>query len=258
MAEMVNGAGDGSAQRWKLRITSILWFVLIVGCIVSLPVVADASAAIIVALAVVALALGALGAWLYRKRKASHRKGFTHDWLKAALGVFAALTILVAAPVYYFALRNATDPPLLPRAVISNRQKTVVLQGMMHIGTERFYKQVVFDLEQALADGYVLYYEGVQPNPKGDKWFSDTLAGGGNLGENYTALSKLCGLKFQSDYFTLLDADKREHPERHVIGDVDTWQMQQEFERLKKTDPVFAAKVDRKSPKRMRRMAPGR
>ena len=34
---------------------------------------------------------------------------------------------------------------------------------MQHIGSGDFYKSVVFDLEQALADGYTLFYEGVTP-----------------------------------------------------------------------------------------------
>ena len=229
---------------WKLRIAAIIWFLLIAGCLLALPTLVDATVLLVIAAALLSFALGAGLAWLYRKFRQASDHGFLHDWLKAALATFCVLCITMAAPVYYFAMRTAADPPLLPRAVLTNGQKTVVFQGMMHIGTQQFYKQVVFDLEQALADGYVLYYEGVQPNPKGDKWFSDTLAGGGDLSANYTALSKLCGLKFQSDYFGLLQADQREHPERHVIGDVDTWQMQQEFERLKRDDPEFAAKID--------------
>lgn len=232
------------AAVWKLRLTTIIWFLLIVGCLVALPVIFDATALLVIVAVLLAVALGAAIAWLYRKLSKRSDSGFRHDWLKAAIATFCVLCIAMAAPVYYFAMRTAVDPPLLPRAVLTNGDKTLVFQGMMHIGTERFYKQVVYDLEQALADGYVLYYEGVQPNPKGDKWFSDTLAGGGDLSANYTALSKLCGLKFQSDYFKLLEADKREHPERHVIGDVDSWQMQQEYERLKRVDPEFAAKID--------------
>jgi hypothetical protein len=53
-------------------------------------------------------------------------------------------------------------------------------------------------------------------------------------------MGKACGLKFQSDYFTLLEADKEEHPERHVIADVDAIELKQEYERLPRTDPEFA------------------
>ena len=34
------------------------------------------------------------------------------------------------------------DPPLLPQATLTNGQKTVVFQGMIHVGMESFYKSV--------------------------------------------------------------------------------------------------------------------
>jgi hypothetical protein len=69
---------------------------------------------------------------------------------------------------------------MLGLASLPNGQKTVVFQGMQHIGSEDFYKSVVFDLEQALADGYTLFYEGVMPvagRPDLTDWFNQTLRG---------------------------------------------------------------------------------
>ncbi|MAC81794.1 MAG: hypothetical protein CML66_27495 [Rhodobacteraceae bacterium] len=138
-------------------------------------------------------------------------------------------------------MKTETDPALLPRAILTDGDKTVVFQGMMHVGSERFYKQIVYDAEAALADGYVLYYEGVQPNPEGDAWFSENLAGGGDLATNYKMLGDLCGLQFQLDYFGLLDEDRKVRPESHVTADVDTLRMKEEFDRLMVNDPEFAA-----------------
>ena len=82
------------------------------------------------------------------------------------------------------------DPPLLPQATLTNGQKTVVFQGMIHVGMEGFYKSVVYDLEEALNEGYRLYYEGVQPSPgEGDAWFDEQLAGGSDLADNYKVLA---------------------------------------------------------------------
>ncbi|OJX52663.1 MAG: hypothetical protein BGO81_17335 [Devosia sp. 66-22] len=149
--------------------------------------------------------------------------------------------------MYFLALYAEFRPLTVPQATLSNGKKTVVFQGMMHIGSEPFYKSVVYDLEKALADGYVVYYEGVRGDPEGDKWFSDTLAGGGDLSANYQLIGGICGLKFQLDYFQLLAADMKEHPERHVSADVSTADMMREYERLMKEDPVFAAAMRSKS-----------
>ena len=40
---------------------------------------------------------------------------------------------------------------------------------MAHVGTESFYKTVIYDLQHAIADGYVIYYEGVKPDPACEK-----------------------------------------------------------------------------------------
>jgi len=96
---------------------------------------------------------------------------------------------------------------------------------------------------ESLAYGYVLYYEGVQPNPEADQWFADNLAGGKDLSANYRAWGKVCGLQFQLDYFKLLQKDMDAHPESHVTADVDALQSKQEYERLVATDPEFAAAV---------------
>ncbi|MNY07205.1 hypothetical protein D3C86_1400000 [compost metagenome] len=161
--------------------------------------------------------------------------------LKTALATFALLSILAAAPIYFLAFNAALRPVTVPLATLSNGKKTVVFQGMMHIGTESFYMGVVYDLERALTEDYVLFYEGVQPDPSAEAWFSQTLAGGGDLSANHTALGKACGLDFQLNYFTLLDVDKAAHPERHVTADVTTGDMKREYERLVRMEPAFAA-----------------
>jgi hypothetical protein len=241
----VNASGeDARPNVWLLRLTTIIWVVLVLGCLLSLPVIFDASALFVLVAILIALVVGAIGAWLLRLFLTRQReKNFLHIWFKASLGSFCLLTIAMAGPIYYLAIETETDPLLLPRVTLSNGEKTVVYQGMMHIGTERFYKQVVYDAEKALADGYVLYYEGVQPNPAADQWFAETLAGGGDLSANYRAMGKVCGLQFQLDYFKLLQKDMEVHPGSHVTADVDALQMKQEYERLVATDPEFAAAV---------------
>lgn len=92
-----------------------------------------------------------------------------------------------------------------------------------------------------------MYYEGVQPSPgEGDAWFAEQLAGGGDLAENYKALADACGVKFQIDYFGLMERDAQQHPERHVAADVTSLEMKQEYDRLMATDPAFATDEQKK------------
>ena len=64
--------------------------------------------------------------------------------------------------------------------------------------------------------------------------------GGQDLDATYQSIGEVCGMRFQLDYFGLLEADKAEHPERHVIADVDALELKAEYERLMREDPVFA------------------
>lgn len=88
---------------------------------------------------------------------------------------------------------------------------------MQNVDSENFYKSVIYDLEKALADGYVIYYEAVQTRTPDSKAFferlSGALTGSSDRSGIYKAMGEACGPKFRSDYFTLLDADKQEHPE---------------------------------------------
>lgn len=238
----VHPANIGSGQRFKLRVSAIVWFVLAVGFLLSLPVLIDVSWLVLLAVAVIALVLAVPGAWIVR---AVFRGQRLQSWLaslaKAFLALLFFLGIAAAAPVFYYGLQTALNPLTVPQVTLSNGDKTVVFQGMSHVGSELFYKSVVYDLEQALVDGYVLYYEGVIGSPEGDAWFSRTLAGGGDLNTSYQMISSLCGLKFQLDYFGLLASDMAARPDRHVNADVTTADMMHEYDRLMQSDPAFAA-----------------
>ena len=228
-------------QRWRIGLGAIAGFVLLASFLISMPVLVVWSAWVGVAVFVLALLLalvwGALMAMLGGRRLWRHG-------LRNTVIAFALLTVLLALPVYFLVYKVQADPPLLPTVVLANGERTVVYQGMVHVGMESFYKSVVYDLEAALAEGYTLYYEGVQPSPgEGDEWFSEHLAGGGDLAENYHMLAEACGVKFQNDYFELLAADAGVHPDQHVAADVTSLEMKQEYDRLMASDAEFARVV---------------
>jgi hypothetical protein len=227
---------------------SIAWFVLVVLFLCGLPVVLVWPGSFFLGLLVAALvlALPVLGLWWLVCRKNPHFKTL-RQYLKISVATLMLMVVLISLPVYYLSFEVNAHPSALPQVTLTNGNKTVVFQGMVHVGSEPFYKSVVYDLEKALSEGYTLFYEGVQPSPgEGDDWFRDNLAGGGDLSDNYKMLGSVCGLQFQLDYFSLLTVDMKAHPERHVTADVTTLEMKREYDRLVKTNPAFAAAVQKK------------
>lgn len=235
----------GLFSAWKIRLNTVFWVVLILGFLLSFPVINDWATWVFLVLLAVAAILAFPTAWfrklIFRRDK---ERAFSVRWTGSVLGWFFLLCMVTAAPIYYFATIAELRPMLVPQAVLSDGQKTVVFQGMMHIGSENFYKSVIYDIEHALSEGYVIYYEEVQTTSPESKVyfekFTKALTGGEDLSGLYKILSEASGLKFQKDYFTLLEADKKEHPERHVIADVDALELKAEYERLMQTDPAFA------------------
>lgn len=239
-------SGTKSTAEWKIRLSTIVWFVLGLGFLLSLPIIFGWAPWVFTVVLVFAVVLAIPTAWITRAIFAGDRqRSFAICWIRSTVAWVFVLCIVVAAPIYYLATITEVEPVLKPQATLTNGQKTVVFQGMQHIGSENFYKAVIYDIEKAIADGYVIYYEGVQTaTPESQEFFSKLTAaltaGHTNLSSAYKAMAEACGLKFQSDYFTLLEADKKEHPERHVIADVDAIELKQEYERLMRTDPAFA------------------
>jgi len=230
---------------WKIRVGTVVWFVLGFGFLLSLPIISGWAGWIFALVLLIAVVLAVPTALITRAIFDRHcHRSFTRRWFRSSVALLFILCIVTAAPIYYLAVITETRPALFPQVTLTNGHKTVVFQGMQHFGSENFYKAVIYDIEKALADGYVIYYEAVQTaTPESKEFFaklSSALTGSEDLAGTYKAMGEACGLKFQSDYFTLLEADKQEHPERHVIADVDAIELKQEYERLMRTDPAFA------------------
>lgn len=141
-------------------------------------------------IAIVIIAGVALGALLFLPRWLAKRRdpGYStrRSFVAFALtGVLAAMG-LVSLPIYYLAFWVQGGPTAVPLVTVSNGQKTVVFQGMQHVGSKEFFKSVLFDLEKVLTAGYTLFYEGVQPvpgRPDLTEWFSVGICGGFPYGE---------------------------------------------------------------------------
>ena len=241
----MNAAGPGTAPASTLaiRLSTLAWFLLALCWLSSLPILLGASWATLPALLLPAAILAWPMAWVWcRLWRPARTRPWHGAWLRGTLGLWCLLCGTAAAPVYYLAISTETRPATVPTVTLSNGTRTVILQGMQHVGIERFYKAVVYDMEQALADDFTLYYEGVfGGDAESDRWFRQTLSGGKDLGDNYRLLGKVCGLVYQNDYMGPLLADARSHPDRHRTVDVSTRDMKREYDRLMQTDPAFAA-----------------
>jgi signal transduction histidine kinase len=248
----VEGADRTSAGVWQIRLSTLLWAVLVVVFLLGIPVLADATWLALPALLLLALSLAVPLVWVWRRVwRHARLRPWIDTWLRGGLGLWFLLCGLVAAPVYALAIITETRPAIVPTVTLTNGARTVVLQGMQHVGADRFFQAVVYDLERALADGYVLAYEGVAPSdPEADAWFRTTLSHGKDLGDSYRELGKTCGLSYQIDFFGPVVADAKAHPDRHVTMDVTTRDMKHEYDRLLRSDAAFAAAARRRDDER--------
>ena len=229
-----------------IRLGAIGWFSLVLFAALGLGVVGALPAWMILAVVAAGLGLGAvvfLLRWLIGRRRPGFRA--LRALVASGLGGVLFAVGLAGLPFYAVAIWVEAGPTAVPRATLSNGTKTVVFQGMQHVASEEFYKAVVYDLEKALAEGYTLFYEGVQPvdgRPDLSEWFDKVLRGSSSdLSAGYVELARNCGLSFQLTYFGPLLADMALHPARHVTADVTYLALKTEYDRLMQADPGFAA-----------------
>jgi phosphatidylglycerophosphate synthase len=137
---------------WTERVKGAVWLALILFALAGLMVVGKLPLWIVGLVIAAGVALGALLfvlRWLVKRRDPAYSAG--RSFGAFALGGALGMVGLASLPIFYLAFWVQSGPTAVPLATLSNGQKTVVFQGMQHIGSEDFYKSVVFDLEQALA-----------------------------------------------------------------------------------------------------------
>ncbi|MBL8869702.1 MAG: hypothetical protein JNK90_07900 [Planctomycetaceae bacterium] len=233
-------------EQLRIGIIAIIWFVLVSLFLVSLPILLAGTWWFVLGIFAVSCFI-ALPIFALRRVWHRDRPGYSGFSLysRTALGVTMASAFLIALPIYGCAILVNVKPLTVPRIVLTNGDRTIVLQGMIHIGSEVFYKSVAYDVERAIADGYHIRYEGVKPSPgEGDEFLSAYMGTGGEMNDHYKQLADLCGLTFQVDYFGLLEQHSKTNPEQVIETDVDALQLKKEYERLLANDPEFAASED--------------
>lgn len=106
-----------------------------------------------------ACALGLVGMVFGKHDDRTKTARFFHHLLR---GWGWLILLIWTAPWLLFGViqfSNNVAPATLPKITISNGQKTVVFQSMMHIGSSGFYEDVRRDMEQLRGQDYVFFYE---------------------------------------------------------------------------------------------------
>jgi hypothetical protein len=123
----------------RIRLNTVIWFVLGLGFLLSLPMIFGWATWVFWVILVIALGLALPIAWLSRAIfDRGYQRPFVSSWIHSGVALLFILSILVAAPIYYLVTITETRPAIFPQATLTNGQKTVVFQGMQHFGSENF------------------------------------------------------------------------------------------------------------------------
>lgn len=96
-------------------------------------------------------------------------------------------------------LSNRFIPATLPRITLSNGEKTVVFQSMIHIASPQFYTDVRNDMKKLQKEDYVFFYEGVKAGTPESMEKLSQFMGTTVSPEMYDILAEIAGLTFQGD-----------------------------------------------------------
>lgn len=236
-----------SRPAWLTGLKAILLFILAFMALLGVSVLlrVGGSAVPLLFVGAAALLLGAawagLGALLRRNRPG--RAPFWRRWLKASAVCGLVLSALAAVPLLIATYINTARPLAMPRIVLTDGNKEVIFQGMVHIGSPPYYQGVVFDLTQAADMGYTLFFEGVRSGSEENQALLNKLLGtdGLNLNQIYDAFAQQCRLKFQNDFFGVFYDNIVTEPDQYLNADVSVDDMMAEWERLLEEHPEWRA-----------------
>jgi hypothetical protein len=230
----------------KAIIVLVLAFLAFLGLAVLVSLTGSLRPILLVAIAAMILGLLWAGAVrLLRRKHPDRRPSFWGAWLKSSAVWGMILLALLAVPVLGAIVFNASQPLAVPKVTLSNGEREVVFQGMIHIGSEPYYQSVVFDLSKAADLDYTLFFEGVQPGTDENLERMNQLLGtkGLNLNQIYDAFAQQCDLHFQNEYFAVFYDDLQENPEQFVKADVSVDDMMAEWDRLLGEHPEWRAQA---------------
>ena len=235
-------------KKWDIITDSVSWTILIIAGLLSWPVIAIVFDSISIFIALIILT-GILAflitfiAWIIKKLF-DKQTSFFKTGAITHFGLFISSMILLSIPMWAAIIINSTVPVTLPTITLTDGEKTVIYQGMMHIGSENYYKSIIFDMVAA-GDDFVFFYEGVTDgSAENEARFSNIMGFSSpseSINDSYISISQLCDLSFQGQFFWVFMDDMAENSEQHVNMDVSVDEMMQEWDRLLIGHPDYAA-----------------
>jgi hypothetical protein len=108
------------------------------------------------------LALGLVGMIFGKRDDRSRWQRFMRDFLRGWAWLVCIIWVLPWISLGGIQFANNTAPATLPKITISNGEKTVIFQSMMHIGSASFYDEIQRDMENLKGREFVFFYEWVE------------------------------------------------------------------------------------------------
>lgn len=109
-----------------------------------------------------ALALGLVSMMLSRSIYVSKSRRFFRGFFRGWAGLVSFVFLLPWILFGIIEFTNTHAPATLPRITITNGDKTVIFQSMMHIASPEFYTDIEADMRQLANEDYIFLYEGVK------------------------------------------------------------------------------------------------
>lgn len=180
----------------KIIITGILWTLFMIGIFYLGGWYAVGS--FIVSIGIYALFAYSI-AYLWRKvrkKQIPNPSIFIQNFLFSISIIMFILVGSLSAVSYYF---NEVHPATMEEYTLSNKEKTVKFQTMVHIGKKEFYEQVSKNLQDFKKEWAVYFYEWVKPGSKESAEKFDQALGVKFDKDLYKNVSKLYGVEFQDN-----------------------------------------------------------
>ena len=146
-----------------------------------------------------AIALGLVGMLFGKHSDHTRVKRFFHHFLRGWGWLVCLVWILPWLAFWSLETSNRVAPATLPRITISNGDKTVIFQSMMHIASPGFYEDIRHDMENLESQDYIFFYEGVKSSSAASLEKLSALMGTEVSPEMYDTLADIADLHFQGD-----------------------------------------------------------
>ena len=149
------------------------------------------------------VALGLIGMIFGKHSDKTRWKRFLGAFLQGWVGLTFFVWLLPWISFLILHLTNTFAPATLPRITITNGEKTVVFQSMMHIGSSSFYEDIKNDMERLKGEDFIFFYEGVQAGSAENTEQLNTLIGTNVSTEMYDVTAKVGDLITQDESYFL-------------------------------------------------------